>query len=459
MHSAPLRVPKCLSFAPNLAFKFFAFFFLGFVCAGYCQAQKPTNEPPKPSFRIAFDAASGRDSCFALDIYVMDQNGEHIKRLTYDHRSHNPSWSPDGRRVAFLRDDCKHLASFNFGPFDELLNFLSTPRHILSMDADGRRSSLVSAVGREAQDTLWLPNGEYIAIRLADRSRLRVHMMGSRLTPNGPPEELLSRYLKVEGDWYRKQYCATSESAFGTTYPVTISCPGGGRLVILIPPVDNFLPTIYGSHGLSNIERWKLAGDMHYSADLNTSLRVISLDGVSTTAPMPAYDSSWSRDGSRIAYSSFSGDQSSVLYVADLHAGVLGEPRALTAQRLDAHGPAWSADGSRIAFIGLWKDSSQIFIVDADGSNLIQLNHDSKMRCSHASWSPDDRWIAAGCSPNVTIVDDDEYVVGRSSHIYLFDTSKPNAKPRQLTECGDNARYDLCGASNPSFAPADAPNP
>ncbi len=222
----------------------------------------------------------------------------------------------------------------------------------------------------------------------------------------------------------------------------------------MTPPVDNFLPTFYGSHGLYNIGRWALADKQQYSADLSTSLSVMSLDGDPATAPVPAYDSAWSRDGRRIAYSSFTGDQKSVLYVADLHGDEVGAPRALTKQELDAHGPAWSEDGSRIAFTGLWKDSSQIFIIKADGSNLIQLSRDANMRCSHVSWSPDGRWIAAGCSPNVTIVEGDGYVAASKSHIYLFDTSRPGAKPRQLTRCGHDARYNLCGARNPSFAPA-----
>ena len=454
MCSALLHVSKPVSFSLVHAFKLFAFLFLGLVSAEYCGAQQLAKKPPEPEFWIVFDAMAQRDPCYPHDIYVMDQKGERVKRLTSDHRSHNPSWSPDGRRIAFLEDECKQVISFNYSSLDELRNLLSTAHDVYWMNADGRNSSLIARMGPKAQDTLWIPNGDQVAVRLADRSNLVVHMKGSRLPPNGRPEEPLSRYLEVEGDWYRKQYCETSESALGTTYPITVHCPGGGRLLILTPPADNFLPTFYGSHGLYNIERWELAGEMHYSADLSTSLQVLSLDGYPTTTPLPAYDGTWSRDGRRIAYSSFTGDQNSVLYVADLQAEEAGEPRALTKQELDAHGPAWSADGSRLAFIGLWKDSSQIFIIKADGSNLIQLSRDANMRCSHVSWSPDGRWIVAGCSPNVTIVDVDGYVAASKSHIYLFDTSRPGAKPRRLTECGHNARYDLCGARNPSFAPA-----
>ncbi len=454
MCSALLRVPKPLSFAPVHALKFLAILFLGFVCAEYCVAQQLAKKPPAQEFWIVFDAMAQRGPCYPHDVYVMDQKGEHVKRLTSDHRSHNPSWSPDGRGIVFLEDECKPPALFPYGSFDELRDFLSTPRDVYWMNSDGRNSSLIARIGPNAQDTLWIPIGNQVAVRLADRSSLVVHMKGSRFPSNGQPEEPLSRYLEVEGDWYRKLYCQTSESALGTTYPIEVYCPGGGRLLILTPPADNFLPTFYGSHGLSNLGRWALADKLQYSADLSTSLSVMSLNGGAATAPVPAYDSAWSRDGRRIAYSSFTGDQNSILYVADLHAEEAGKPRALTDQELDAHGPDWSADGSRIGFTGLWRDSSQIFIIKADGSNLIQLSRDANMRCSHVSWSPDGRWIAAACSPNVTIANGEGLVPGNRSNIYLFDSSRPGAKPRRLTECGHNARYDLCGARNPSFAPA-----
>ncbi len=121
------------------------------------------------------------DPCYPHDIYVMDQKGERVKRLTSDHRSHNPSWSPDGRRIAFLEDECKQIILFNYTALDELRNLLSTAHDVYWMNADGRNSSLIARMGPKAQDTLWIPNGGQVAVRLANRSSLVVHMMkGSR---------------------------------------------------------------------------------------------------------------------------------------------------------------------------------------------------------------------------------------------------------------------------------------
>jgi TolB protein len=55
--------------------------------------------------------------------------------------------------------------------------------------------------------------------------------------------------------------------------------------------------------------------------------------------------------------------------------------------------PAWSPDGNRIAFSRLQNDTSNIYVMDADGSNVVRL---STTGHHHAdpTWSPDGRKIA-----------------------------------------------------------------
>ena len=57
--------------------------------------------------------------------------------------------------------------------------------------------------------------------------------------------------------------------------------------------------------------------------------------------------------------------------------------------------PAWSPDGRRIAFAGTRgapAESTDIYIMDADGSNLVQRTTDGYSN-SAPSWSPDGAWI------------------------------------------------------------------
>jgi PKD repeat protein len=55
--------------------------------------------------------------------------------------------------------------------------------------------------------------------------------------------------------------------------------------------------------------------------------------------------------------------------------------------------PAWSADGNRIAFTRAFSwDTTAIFVMDADGSNLVRLTDGAQ-----PTWSPDGEWIAFAC--------------------------------------------------------------
>jgi Tol biopolymer transport system component len=73
-----------------------------------------------------------------------------------------------------------------------------------------------------------------------------------------------------------------------------------------------------------------------------------------------------------------------------------GRPRNLTrSAEIDEQGAAWSPDGKRIAFGSQLRTnaSSDIFVMDADGINIVQLTTDREIDQAPA-WSPDGREIA-----------------------------------------------------------------
>jgi PKD repeat protein len=68
--------------------------------------------------------------------------------------------------------------------------------------------------------------------------------------------------------------------------------------------------------------------------------------------------------------------------------------------------PAWSPDGSRIAFTRSSGGTTGVFIMDADGGNVVQRTTSG----GDPTWSPDGGWIAFACSDGglckVTAADD-----------------------------------------------------
>ncbi len=99
---------------------------------------------------------------------------------------------------------------------------------------------------------------------------------------------------------------------------------------------------------------------------------------------------SWSPDGTHIAYTLFVfEDYDWDISIANLDGS--GQ-RRLTGRGDDA-APAWSPDGSRIAYTSNRDGDDDIFIMNADGSNPVNLTRNEGSDSS-PTWSPDGAYIA-----------------------------------------------------------------
>jgi TolB protein len=126
-------------------------------------------------------------------------------------------------------------------------------------------------------------------------------------------------------------------------------------------------------------------------------------------------DPDWSPDGQSIAYTAHDvGDEgpnfpnppfnsnSAEIYVHN--ADGTGAPERLTFNAEEERGPSWSPDGTRIAFScrrgplvrGL--PSFEICVMDADGSNLVQLTNNNVQDLT-VTWSPDGQQIVFHQTP------------------------------------------------------------
>ena len=134
-------------------------------------------------------------------------------------------------------------------------------------------------------------------------------------------------------------------------------------------------------------------------------------------------------DGSGILYAQGTGNGTDLIF-----AGFEGDPRRITAGRgTDNTSPSYSPDGRQIAFISGKSGNPQVYIMDADGSNVQLLTpYTAGTRSYRASpdWSPDGRAVAY------------EQQNG-NFQIWMIDVRDRN--PKQLTSEGEN--------EDPSWAP------
>jgi Tol biopolymer transport system component len=107
---------------------------------------------------------------------------------------------------------------------------------------------------------------------------------------------------------------------------------------------------------------------------------------------------SWSPDGERIVYDSFTGevqgDAWGDIYVINIDGS---DPVNLTPGPARGFDPAWSPDGSQIAFARRGGDVMNIWVMQADGSNPVRLtDHEpvSPITSFEPAWSPDGSRIA-----------------------------------------------------------------
>jgi Tol biopolymer transport system component len=107
---------------------------------------------------VFFD--SPEDRPHNTDVWAMDADGSHLRRVTTDPADDwNPDWSPDGRRIAFssLRDG---------------------NREIYLMNADGSDQQDVSGMPHSWEDSpVWSPDGSRIAFNSLQGGHYQLYVM------------------------------------------------------------------------------------------------------------------------------------------------------------------------------------------------------------------------------------------------------------------------------------------
>lgn len=108
-------------------------------------------------------------------IFVVNGDGTRLRRLTGG-RDEDPAWSPDGRRIAFVRN-----IRIGWDRDEPVLRSA-----LFAVDSDGTRLVRLSPSGTHDENPTWSPDGRTIAFERGDRLGTDVWVMnpdGTRVRP------------------------------------------------------------------------------------------------------------------------------------------------------------------------------------------------------------------------------------------------------------------------------------
>ena len=234
-----------------------------------------------------------------LDVYVMNADGSGQRRLAYATTSSAttssaPAWSPDGRKLAFVSD--------RDAPFG-----VSTPEiHVVNVDGSGQRN--LTRNPAHDSDPVWSPDGRKITfVRNFEIYVMNADGSGQQNLTRNPAHDLAPAWspdgqrIVFERRLARRQYGA---------------CPGCGGATIF-------------------------------------EIHVMNADG--------------------------SGQRRLTRNAGQVHDGAIGAR------------PRWSPDGRQIAFVSGRDGNADIYLMNADGSGQRNLTRDARGHETVFAWSPAQR--------------------------------------------------------------------
>jgi Tol biopolymer transport system component len=293
--------------------------------------------------KIAFSARSAGEH--SLDIYVINAAGTGETNLTRTKASSEgaPSWSPDSKKITYLRGS---------DPIGEIYN------DIYVMKSDGTsQTRLIKATDTKNfevgfESPAWSPDGEKIALMRTTRVDF-VNSSPSSAVPATGPSGLY--VMKPDGTGLRK---LSKEMPYAQS---PLWSPEGKEIA------------------------FSGAGEKKY---------VVNVGGTELRELMPNVRDhissySWSPNGKKIAFSAVHYRGELDIYVID--ADGTGQTNLTSTKTIIEDEPSWSPDGKQIAFTradaGDVYANQDIYLMNADGTGRSRLANNA----SSPSFAPRDR--------------------------------------------------------------------
>ena len=309
-----------------------------------------------------------------------------IRNLTnHSADDYSPSWSADGRSIAF--------------EFERDGN-----AEIYVMDADG--GNLRNLTNHSADDYFpsWSADGRSIAFTSKRDGNAEIYVMDA---DGGNLRNLTNHSAN---DWYPSWSADGRSIAFdserdGNAEIYVMDADGGNLRNLTNHSANDYFPS-WSADGRS------IAFDSE--RDGNAEIYVMDADGSNlrrlTNNSADDYFPSWSADGRSIAFTS-ERDGNREIYVMDADGGNL---RNLTNHSANDWYPSWSADGRSIAFVSRRDGNSEIYVMDLQASDTL----DKVLDDATILWQ-----YRTDNSVNVspTVADGVVYATSYEGHVYALD--------------------------------------
>jgi Tol biopolymer transport system component len=245
-----------------------------------------------------------------------------------------------------------------------------TPPQICLMSTDGSGVRRLTKSGNN-ESASWSPAGDELAFSRYDTSTGAFQLVVMNADGSNIQKITGTAGNKLFADWSpdgRKLVFADDRDGNFDVY--VINADGSGETRLTNDPAEDIDPA------------WSPDGNAIAFARASQSegsvIYVMDADGADATALGPGVTPSWSPDGSKLAIV-----VPGSIGVVDLAEGTLEK----ITTGFD-HEPTWSPDGTHIAFRRGQDGNAEIYAVKSDGTELLQLTHNSVNDVSPA-WSPD----------------------------------------------------------------------
>jgi Tol biopolymer transport system component len=319
------------------------------------------------------------------EIYIMNPDGSNQIPLTDNSADDfSPSWSPDGRLIAFESD--------RYDPHPRIC-FPNCDYNLYVMNSDGSDQRQLTALPGAEWNATWSPDGQSLLFNAGKFESEQIGIYRIGLEGGDPQPLLLDEFKNIGPDWSPNgEHIAFSSNRDGNLDIFVMEVDGSQPQKIVDTGIDDYFPdwSPDGSRITFFAADWPAVEQDIYIVDVDGS----DLQNITNTPYVVDEDPRWSPDGSKIIFQS-DRDGNFEIYIMNSDGS---QPRNLSQHRGPDYWPDWiMPPGEQIAFVSDHGGRPQIYAMlgpfgqaqeSVDVSELQPLT-DSRYENYYPSWSPD----------------------------------------------------------------------